>query len=195
MESKYYFTLQLNPDQAYLPHRKAHSPEKVKPFAAFLIAGLQCCRGTPDLRESQISGLVFGSGIREAGSGLGCLAFQVHAGLGWRAVGRAHGGGEGRLGHIPPLHPRADLAAVGVGEANRGLVFHAESHLARKVKWGSAGCRTHSVTPRLFLPASSFAVWAELNETRGAEPPRAPHFSNGGPLDREQSQQTQAAEG
>lgn len=82
LESKYYFTLQLNPDQAYLSHRKAHSPEKVKPFAAFLIVGLQLFWGSPDLWQSRRSGLVFGSGIREAGSGLSRPAFQAHAGLG-----------------------------------------------------------------------------------------------------------------
>lgn len=70
-ESKYYFTLQLNPDQAYLSHRKAPSPEKVKPFAAFLIAGLELGVGTQVLWKRPISGLVFGDGIREAGSGLG----------------------------------------------------------------------------------------------------------------------------
>lgn len=145
----------------------------------------------PDLRESPISGLVFGSGIREAGSGLGRQAFQAHAGL---AGGRGVQGREGSLGHIPLLRPRADRATVRVGEVNRGLLFHAESHLARKVKRGSVGCQAHPsppVTPRLFLPASSFEAWEELIQTRGPEPRRAPGFSKeGGPLDGEQFQQT-----
>lgn len=95
-ESKYYFTLQLNPDQAYLSHSKARSPEKVKPFAALLIAGLQLCLGTLVPWKSPMSGLVFGCGIREAGSGLGCLALR--ATLGWGSppgenVGRSTGAG------------------------------------------------------------------------------------------------------
>ena len=139
-ECKYYFTLQLNPDQAYLSHSKACSPEKVKPFAALLIAGLDLCLGTLVLWKSPISGLVFGCGIREAGSGLGCLAFRPA--LGWGSpTGENVGCSTGAGSWGPPFyhgsqnHSRSGYG--GDGEVNLALLFDAKFQLAGKAKWVS----------------------------------------------------------
>lgn len=81
-QSKYFLPSSFIQTKLISPLKSPRSRESYKPVAAFLIAGLELCLGTPVPWKSLISGLVFGSGIREAGCWLGGPA-----------------GGECRLGH------------------------------------------------------------------------------------------------